>query len=235
MKVHRFIGAFGLTDKETFLTDAELVHQITKVLKLQKGEAVVLSDGQGTERFGKIKNIGRSQVVVEFEEEIKRNKIKGPEVVLYLAILKKENFELVAQKATEVGVSAIVPIITERTVKLNLQSERIRKIIKEAAEQSGRNSLPELLPTTSFLESLAQLPQGEEKWFLDIEGESLSSVSRTKKTKNRIHVFIGPEGGWSPEEKREAKKKGCEIISMGDLTLRGETAAIIASYLAVNQ
>ncbi len=235
MKVHRFIGGFDLGDKNIVVQDTELVHQIVKVLKLQKGEAVILSDGQGIERLGEIKNIGRNQVMIEFKEKMRKNRMEGPEVVLYLAILKKENFELVAQKATEVGVSTIVPIITERTVKLNLQSERIKKIIKEASEQSGRSSVPQLLPTISFLESLGQIPKNEERWFFDIEGESLQSVSRTKEMKGRIHIFIGPEGGWSEEEKLQAKKKGCKMISMGSLTLRGETAAIIGSYLAVNQ
>ena len=149
--------------------------------------------------------------------------------VLYCAILKRENFELVVQKATEIGVREIVPLITQRTVKLDIKEERLRKIITEAAEQSGRGRVPMLRQAMSFADALADAQRNDANFFFDISDVIVEEGAIGDAM--RRGLFVGPEGGWSYEEVLAARAAGCHIISLGALTFRAETAAIIASYL----
>jgi 16S rRNA (uracil1498-N3)-methyltransferase len=131
-----------------------------------------------------------------------------------------------------------VPVLTDRTVKLNINPERINRIIKEAAEQSGRGILPKLENPVS----LAQIGQHSGGNDLNIFFEKsrvlfmdwiIENGELLKKT-SKIGIFIGPEGGWTKEEIEIAKTNNYHIISLGNFVLRAETAAIIASYLLVN-
>jgi 16S rRNA (uracil1498-N3)-methyltransferase len=136
----------------------------------------------------------------------------------------------VVQKATECGVKKIVPLISARTVKTGLKKERLEKIIKEASEQSGRGMLPALMETMSFSEALEQAKDNEQNFFFDASGSSFADQVLNN---NSVGIFVGPEGGWTSDEINLAKEKGCLLASLGQLILRGETAAIIASYFAV--
>lgn len=224
MKIHRFIGTFAPQGATIRITEKELVHQISRVLKLEPGEHVILSDGNGSEWQGMLSLVSKGEVIVsEVALHLNSNE-PAREVTLYLAILKKDNFELAIQKAVEVGVCRIVPIITERTVKSGINTVRLETIIREAAEQSGRGRLPVLEPIASFQEALKNVLPSESVLF-DLSGTSFAD----KPTYSSL--FIGPEGGFAPEEIMEAKNRGLAIASLGALTMRGETAAIVASYL----
>src|SRR3989339_309137 len=123
MKIHRFIGTFDLTPDHLVLQDTNLVHQMGRVLRLQVGERVVLCDGNGQEIEGEIEVIDKKSVTINVKLR-RQNLTESPQrVVLYLALIKRENFELAVQKATEVGVSEIVPIGTQRTVKSSVNLE----------------------------------------------------------------------------------------------------------------
>jgi len=218
MKIHRFIGD---------LNDPEISSQIQKVLKLKTGEQVILSDGKGNDALVGLTSLGE---MIKYKEIQKLPPIIPPRKVhLYLAILKKENFELAVQKAVEAGVSSITPVITSRTIKTGLNEKRLEKIIKEASEQSGRSTLPILSPTLDFSPALAFASASEEKVLFHLTKESYVPEVSTKS----VSLFIGPEGGFTPEEVKEAKEAGFKISSLGELTLRGETATIIATYRAV--
>jgi len=145
--------------------------------------------------------------------------------------LKKSNFELVCQKATEIGVKEIVPIITKNTVKLNLNFKRLEKIIKEAAEQSKRGILPKLGKILTFREALKKVQNFELKILFDESGKNFKSL-KTKAQKRG--VFVGPEGGWDRAEIELAKKENFQILNLGKLNLRSETAAILATFLTRN-
>ena len=146
--------------------------------------------------------------------------------------MKKENFEIAVQKAVEVGVKEIVPIITARTVKFGLNKERLEKIIKEAAEQSGRGILPNLNEAIDFDKAIIEAKnKNEVNLFFQIGYPPLGhSMSKFKK----IGVFVGPEGGWTEEETKIAQSNGFTLVGLGKTILRAETAAIIASYLTAN-
>lgn len=226
MKLHRFIGEFDINGQETKISDKETVHQMRSVLRLKKGDKLILSNGKEIERHGVIEKMTNESVSIRLEERADKQE-DIPEVYLYLAILKKENFELVAQKATELGVREIIPIHTTRVVKQNINDERVRKIIREAAEQSGRGIVPELHEALDFEEAITRSKSDDLRWFLDEYGEK--KVQKNSKDK-KISIFIGPEGGWTDEEKELAKKSKLEIVSISPFTLRAETAGITAVF-----
>ncbi len=218
MKIHRFIGD---------LNDPEISSQIQKVLKLKTGEHVIISDGKGNDSLVGLTGFGE---IIKYKEIKKLDPVlPSRKVHLYLAILKKENFELAVQKAVEAGVSSITPVITSRTVKTGLNLTRLEKIVKEAAEQSGRSTLPVIAPILDFSPALAFAMASEEKVLFHLTDEMYAP----QKSAKSASIFIGPEGGFTDEEVKEAKQAGYTISSLGELTLRGETAAIIATYRAV--
>lgn len=224
MKVHRFIGNFDFSNKIIEIMNTQLVHQIARVLKLKIGEKIILSDGAGTEASGVIINIKVNKVAVQIEnikKELKNNDGK----TLYLAILKRENFELAVQKATEIGIDRIVPIITARTIKTGLKRERLKKIIHEASEQSGRTTVPILSEIISFDEALKQVNENTAILF------DISGVTSFNSNLKSLICFVGPEGGFTKDEIVRARSAELSIVSLGKNTLRGETAAIIGSYL----
>src|SRR3989338_7391335 len=161
MKLHRFIGDFDLSKQEVEITDPKIIKQIKAVLRLEPGDKIILSDGKGQEAevVLNLVSVGKITGIIEkLTEPADAQNSQGfgeaKKVNLYIAILKKENFELAVQKAVEAGVSHITPMITERTVKTGLNFERLEKIIREASEQSGRSVLPRLYPISNFEDAL---------------------------------------------------------------------------------
>jgi 16S rRNA (uracil1498-N3)-methyltransferase len=229
MKIHRFIYPFSDKVTEIYIRDESLVKQMTRVLKFVVGEKITLTNGAGLDADCEITEINKREIIVAVNS-ISANDIAQKKVILYASVLKRENFELIAQKVTEVGVSAIVPVLTSRTVKTGLNENRIIKIIHEAVEQCGRSTIPELFPTMTFEEALNHsLEHNDKTVMFDMAGNAPYDSGN-----DIIGAFIGPEGGWSEEERELAKSKGAEFWSLGSNTLRGETAAIIASYVAAN-
>jgi 16S rRNA (uracil1498-N3)-methyltransferase len=222
-KIHRFICAFDERDGRATVTAPEAVHQMRRVLKLTPGETIGLCRGDGRELRLRLTGISGEAVVGEvigrMEAPAARRRVE-----LLCAVLKRENFEWVAAKATEVGVAAIVPLLTSRTVKTALRADRIGRIIRESAEQCGRCDLPTLSEPVPLADALSR-GQGV---FFDASGPSPEAV----RLGEDIRIFIGPEGGWTPVEISLAAKSGCTIASLGGLTLRAETAAVVASHWA---
>ncbi|MCC7160349.1 16S rRNA (uracil(1498)-N(3))-methyltransferase [Candidatus Nomurabacteria bacterium] len=231
MKIHRFIGVFDLSKKEIEIVNPENIKQIRDVLRLKIGEKIIISDGKGKEAETAINEVSKDKILVSVLE-LTNKKEQERKISLYLAILKKENFELAVQKAVEVGVSNIVPIVTERTIKTGLNIDRLEKIILEASEQSGRSTVPTISSIFNFKDALEIGKSSEEKFIFHTKEEN--SVYTPNKTAKNVSIFIGPEGGFTEKEIGLAKDSGYFVASLGTLTLRGETAAIVATYRAVN-
>lgn len=227
MKVHRFV-IDKLEFGQRLLSDPELYNQWKNVLRLEPGAEVLLTDGQGQEAEAVIVDYQAKQVLVDIREIKTIDFGDSNQVTLCCAVLKKENFELVCQKATEIGVSQIIPVVTARTVKLGLNEERLHKIIKEAVEQSGRVTMPILNPITNWSEVIS-LAGFDRKIIFDLVGDKWGIDNKLKNKK--IAVLVGPEGGFTEDEVEEAKQAGWEVKTLGLNVLRGETAAIVASYL----
>jgi 16S rRNA (uracil1498-N3)-methyltransferase len=229
MKIHRFIGAFEISGNTLTVSDKALIHQISRVLKLKHGEHVIFGDGKGNEAVTVLETVTSSYIEATINSKQTNQNEPTKAVTLYLAVLKKDNFELSIQKAVEIGVSRIVPVLSERTVKMGINQERLESIIREAAEQSGRGTIPELSPACSFIEALNSCDPKQTILF-DLSGVELGSDSYETATS----LFIGPEGGWSEKEVSLAQGHGATIASLGKLTLRGETAAIVGVYRVVH-
>jgi len=231
MRLNRFIGQFDFSKGKLTILDEEVLNQVRNVFRMRVGDQFLLGNGEGKEALVELVEYGKNSLEVKILEIHENTNEPQNQVTLYCAVLKKENFELVVQKATEVGVCQIVPIITERTVKLNLRMDRLEKIIKEAAEQSGRAIVPKLEKIKDLEGALKEIT-GKNVLF-DISGQNIQGLGIGSEGSN-IGVWIGPEGGWTDNELELAKNAGFSIISLGQLTLRAETAAIIGSFLSTH-
>lgn len=228
MKIHRFYVSGDLSTGAITVSDPEIHNQIRNVLKLKVGEPVILFNATGIEAVGTIAEIAKTGLIIEVTQV--RPSTAEPQrfVRLYLAILKNEHFELAAQKAVECGVGEIIPVITNRTVKLALKAERVMKIMQEAAEQSGRVVVPRLANPLPFADAIIGAAKHNAENFICDSG----AKNPLTPTSERVSVWIGPEGGFTPEELTMAQEAGFHQASLGALTLRAETAAIVATYLA---
>lgn len=212
------------------ITDRAQVHQIRDVLRAKVGDELLLwKSGEGVDYVFVITYMAPSRIEGVVSDASENDREPRARVSLYCALLKRENFELVLQKAVEVGVGAIIPVTSARTIKARLNMDRARAIIQEAAEQSGRGVVPELYEVTSFDDALEHA-KGNEVFFFDTR----ASHNDIKCANHgcRTGIFIGPEGGWTDAEVECAQASGCHVVSLGPLTLRAETAAIVASYRA---
>ncbi len=228
LKRHYFIGNFDLNSKEIICLDTEIIHHIKDVLKLKEGEEVILCDGEGKAAIVKIEKIAKKEISF-FVKNFLPGVVNDRKIVLYAALLKRDSFEWLLEKATEAGVSVIVPIISERTVKIGLNEKRWQKIIKEAAEQSQSLILPKLSPLQNFKDALEN--KNGVGIFFDPAGENIKEVKIANST---ISLFIGPEGGWTDKEIEICKKSDLHFVNLGVSILRAETAATVAVYLAKN-
>lgn len=229
--MHRFILPNQLSKEEMIVADHDIVRQVKDVLRLCVGEKIIISDGVDKEAEAEILELTKKYLKLNVLAIRKNDKEPERFVTLYCAILKRENFEWVVQKAVETGVKKIVPVITDRTVKSALNLVRLQKIAKEAAEQSGRGTVPEIVAPVKWSKAISDLPVGQLNLFCHFGGKQIKEIRLRDK---KVGVWVGPEGGWSEKEMAEAKKKDSEIVSLGNTVLRAETAATVGSFVAVN-
>lgn len=231
-KIHRFIHNYNIGNNTIVVNEPELIHQWKNVLKFKTGEQIILANPNGMEALCEIETIDKKSATLKLINEQENTKTVKRMVTLYASILKRENFEFIAQKATELGVKTIVPIKTERTIKQNINMERLAKIVTEASELCGRNTVPEIKETMNFKDAILESKENNHTVLFDATGSQLThSLENWQK---KMAIFIGPEGGFTDTELEYARENNIEVISISPLMLRGETAAIVATYLAVN-
>ena len=205
---------------------------ITTVLRMKPGDLLLLSDGQGTEYSVKIIGLDPDGIKTEILGREKRA-MAFPRVILGQGLPKFDKMDFIVQKATELGVAGIVPLVTERTiVKVRDEKKRVsrwQKICREAAMQSNRPDIPAVEPITllgDFIRALVPEPQTLLLLPWEEGTVPIRSVLEQKTTVDHITVLIGPEGGFSAEEAGQAKEKGFHLVSLGRNILRTETAAV---------
>lgn len=222
-KIHRFYTPDLELKKDFWLHDPAILWQWNKVLRFSENQEVVLFDGLQTDRLYKIVKLDKTeahlQMITEYEP-----KLPSKHVYLFWSLLKKDNNELILQKATELGVSNFVPLITDRTIKKEFNLERARKIVEEAAEQCGRSDIPKVREPIHIKKALPEY--NEVKIYICHQCNKVGKL-----TDEKIGFVIGPEGGWTTEELDFFEQAGYEHVGLSDFTLRAETAAIIASSL----
>jgi len=205
------------------VTGDEFHHSI-RVVRLRAGEEVEVFDRDGNAAKGIVQALEKDRAVITTGEALPSRESK---LALHLAmsIINLEKFELVLQKATELGVRSIVPLVTDR-IELRAERyagkhERWQKIIFEAVKQSGRTRVPLLESAAKFKDVVAR--EGNNIFF-DADAEP-----STIETLDEATIFIGPEGGWSDDELRIARERECFFQRLGPRRLRAETAAIVAA------
>jgi 16S rRNA (uracil1498-N3)-methyltransferase len=230
--MHRFFISPDQLNSEIITLEGEIAHQISRVLRLEVGSHILLLDGKGGQVEATLTEVPKSGNVLATLAE--RQQAKGEpsiRITLYQALLKGEKFDWVLQKGTEVGISAFVPVVTARCISERERPERWQKIVKEAAEQSRRGVLPEVVGTISLGEALTRMQKAplallawEEETSLDLK----AALNKLSKPPTEIALLIGPEGGITPAEVAQARNAGIETISLGRRILRAETAGPIA-------
>ncbi len=218
--------------KHMVLTGDNAAH-IAKSLRMRIGEVLTLSDANGIDCDAKIIRISDGLVDVEVLEERCNQSEPTLSVTLYQAFPKVGKFETIVQKAVELGVTRIVPIITSRCVSRpdkksqDKKVERYNKIALEAAKQSGRGIIPTVGKFLTYKEVLSELSEFEDKiLFYEEGGERVEQI--LSKSASRLAIIIGSEGGFSAEEVAQSKRVGVKVGTLGPRILRCETAPIAA-------
>ena len=205
--------------ESVFLTD-EQIHYLYHVMRRAVGDEFLLFNGQDGEWLGCAEVLTKKQGIIRLISQT-REQVQTAGAVLAMALIKKDNFDLVLQKATELGVCKIIPLITERTVVSKLNLERARHIVIEAAEQCERLDVPEITEPMAFKNFLA-LDVGQ-KVYLSERGQNKGKLNK----KLPVCFIVGPEGGWSSAEIQAFERLDSAIsLNLGRLILRAETAAI---------
>jgi len=212
----------------------EQVKYIHKVLRLPEGAEVAVTNGLGQAYLCRLYSFSREGgegIIVAPWQEDKEPRIK---VVLYQGVPKSDKMDQVVQKSVELGISEIVPILTHRCIvrlddgKIGHKSRRWQKIAEAAMEQSGRNKLPgvrEAIPFDQALQETAGPGQGLTILFWEEESSlSLRAALTANPSPARVNLFIGPEGGFSPQEAGDAASAGALPVTLGPRILRTETA-----------
>ena len=208
---------------------------VKSVLRMKKGEHLILFDGAGWEYETAIKDLSADGISVEVLEK-KRIQDEAPKIALFQALPKANKMDSIVRKATELGASRIFPFQSARSVprltadKARARVSRWRSIATDAARQCGRADIPEVNDVLSFDEMLATAEGGALKIiFWEEESErGTKEVLRDKSCEGAkdISVIVGPEGGFSREEVERAVKKGFISVSLGENILKVETAAV---------
>ncbi len=212
------------------LSAAAAAH-VSRVLRLEPGDELTLFDGRGGQYPGTLLEARGATVQVRAgkPEAVERESALG--ITLVQGISRGERMDWVLQKATELGVRTIVPVITERSVVKLDAVQRAKKlqhwrgIAIAACEQCGRNRVPDIAQPLELAHWLASREPGAGEWLLDpAADQSLGKIART----DEVTLLIGPEGGLSPLERQRAREAGLRAARLGPRVLRTETAAIAA-------
>jgi 16S rRNA (uracil1498-N3)-methyltransferase len=245
-----FVDHGAIHGRDVLIDDGELAHQIGTVLRLGPSQQVTLLDNSGWQYVVTLGDVARGRVAGTVE----RKELAGGEprtkLTLYIALLRPDRFEWVLQKGTELGVSAFVPLICERSTIADADAlsehklERWNRIVREAAEQSRRGKLPRLAPAVFFPAACDQAAQRGAALLL-WEGAGVPSLREALHTPGlaatsadphvsaphafSIALFSGPEGGFSASEFATALRYDMMAVTLGPRTLRAETAPLVAT------
>jgi len=239
--MHRlYCPSQNISDNKIIIDSKDQVHHAKNVLRLKDNEEVIIFDGEGNEYRSVLDKLSPKGMI--FEVKDKKNFILNPskiKITVACAIPKDSRMDEIIDKLTQLGAQRIIPLETERViVKLDkhkkiLRQERWKKIALNASLQSQRNTLPILEPIKNIKQLLSDSRSFDLKLIPTLTGERepLKEILEESKPKN-ILVMIGPEGDFTSGELDSAKKAGCIPVSLGDLVLRVETAAVaVVSFI----
>ncbi|WP_291196064.1 16S rRNA (uracil(1498)-N(3))-methyltransferase [Hyphomonas sp.] len=213
--------------------DEEQSNYLLRVLRLGAGSEVRLFNGRDGEWAAALSAAGKKAEVTPVSQLRVQPPPARPALTLLFAPVKKDQTDLIVEKATELGAACVVPVLTQRTQTRTVRLDRFRKIALEAAEQTERLDLPEIADVASLDAALAALPSGTALVFCDETGGARPAAALMADMKGRdAALLIGPEGGFTPEERAFLRSRpGTYPVSLGPRILRAETAAVAAMAL----
>jgi 16S rRNA (uracil1498-N3)-methyltransferase len=206
-------------------------HHAREVLRLRSGTPVRVFDGAGQEFEATLDTVTRAEVSARLTGLVAARPESPLHLVLALSPLKGDRMELVIQKATELGVAAIRPVVTARTdaaarpALKGSRQERWDKVASGAAEQCGRAVVPDVAPACTLAQFLAEPPDGSLKLLFD-EAPDHQALSTLAQPSGAVVALVGPAGGWEPHEVERLQSAGFRRVTLGPRVLRAETAAI---------
>lgn len=231
--------AFG-ADLGSVILEADEARHLSEVLRLKPGDEVYVFDGAGGEFQCSVESARRDVAQLRILGEASPARPESPlHLTLAVALLKSDKFDLVVQKATELGVARVAPVMTKLAdIRLRDDSDaekrltRWRRIALEAAKQSGRALVPEIVAPVSFADLIKSAADDVNVMFAERGGGSLVSLTANAADGFRsITALVGSEGGWTETELNEAQTAGWHLVTLGGRTLRAETAAIAVTAL----
>jgi 16S rRNA (uracil1498-N3)-methyltransferase len=216
--------------------DAAETRHLRDVLRLTEGANVAVFDGQGNEYSCTVTEVKKNETELLVLEQRDPSSAESPlDLTLAAAMLKGEKYDLVVQKAVELGVRQLIPLRTSRTdVKSNDSLKRVlrwRKIVLEASKQCGRALLMDVAEPLDFEVLLSMTDAKQTIMFSERDGETLPKKMADKK----ITAVVGPEGGWDDVELAAARSGGIHVVTFGGRTLKAETAAIAFAAILENR
>ncbi len=232
--MYHFFVPEGQSSEGIFRITGEDVHHIRSVLRMHPGEEVVISDGSDRDYYCSLTQLTADWVEAKVMAESESAELPG-ELVLYQGLPKADKMEWIIQKAVELGAVKIVPVAMKRSVvkldekKKKSRLERWNAIAQSAAKQSGRGICPCVEEVLTFAEAVAEAREMDQ-FFLPYE--NARGIQDTKKAledlqcDQKVAIFIGPEGGFAPEEIELAQQSGARLLSLGKRILRTETAGM---------
>lgn len=234
----RFFVSADNVQGDILLIDEEQTRHIEKVLRLKQGDTATVFDGDGMEY--KVRLLGNKKKLMQAEILARERAREDLAINLTLVqgIARNEKMDFIIQKAVELGVKSIIPLLSEHSVVLfdkekgEKKVNRWRKIAREACKQCGRSYIPEVKPILDFSELMAYI--GDRPALLCYERETKEHLRPLLKEKRELFgarglfLLVGAEGGFSPAEITAARKQGCYIAGLGPRILRTETASMLA-------
>ena len=227
-------------DSDTITLSADEARHARDVLRLGRGDEVFVFDGEGREYRCNVTDIASRSMALTVADEAQPSRPESPlDLTLAVALLKGEKFDLVVQKATELGVTKLMPLITTRAdVRLREPRDAARKVDRwqrialEAAKQCGRARLMQVSAPTNLDEFFRSITDVQLKlMFTERDGGSLNVAFETGPNLKTVVAMVGSEGGWTDEELVQAREDGWQLVTLSGRTLRAETAAIAVATL----
>lgn len=240
-----FIDSNYVGSSHIEIIDRDDVHHISHVLRLKKGDKIVVCDSKGFDYTCEISEIEKDSILLYIADKQKGGREPDVRISLYQGIPKQGKFELIVQKSVELGVEKIIPVFMERSVvketpRFTKKIERFNTVAKEAAKQCQRSFVPTVSEAADFRQILKDFKEFDIVVFPYEEEESFTIRDYLEQIKKNtvdsvrdVALVIGPEGGFSKEEASALIEKGIRPVSLGKTVLRTETAAIAALSMLI--
>ncbi len=218
---------------EQAVIGGEDARHIAKSLRMKEGDPLTLNDCQGTDYQGRILRLERDQVVVEILSRSPSAQEPSVRVRLYQALPKGDKFEWIIQKAVELGVDEIIPVMTRRCVSrpdpasMEKKRARYQRVALEAAKQSMRGKVPQIGPLVDFSQAIREMAAGE-RAILFYEEATQPLEEQLSGQFSHLSILVGSEGGFDREEVEQARELGIGVATLGKRILRCETAPLAA-------